>query len=222
MRIRDFLVQHRRISKNEAIILIATGRVSVNGAKASQKHYVLETDRVECDADLLQEPVVYRYYAFHKPRGVECTLNPEIENNLLELLPFPGNFFPIGRLDKASEGLLLITNNGNLYQQIALSEKSVEKEYQVQTEKVLSDSDLHLLATGVIILGNKKTRPAKVARISANEFNIVLTQGLNRQIRRMVHTLGNHVTNLKRLRISRVKLLDLGAGEFRELQLEEI
>ncbi len=183
---------------------------------------MLETDAVELDDSPLQEPVIYKYYAFHKPRGIECTLNPEISNNLRDLLPFAGNFFPVGRLDLQSEGLLLITNNGKLYQQIALSEKIVEKEYEVTVEKEVSDEDLRKLAAGVIILGDKITRPAKVARINATAFNIILTQGLNRQIRRMVHTLNNHVTKLRRLRISKVKLLGLQPGEFRELNVEDI
>lgn len=222
MKVNDLLVKLCRVSKDEASSFIENNRVQVNGRKAVQKEYLLETDVVELDGKLLREPVIYKYFAFYKPRGIECTLNPAIEKNLHELIPFPGHFYPVGRLDKQSEGLLLITNDGNLYQQIALSENRKEKEYEVTVNKVLSDEAIRQLASGVTIMRDKKTRPAVVTRIDSNSFRIILTQGLNRQIRRMCHTLGLEVNSLKRIRISSVKLEGLKPGEYRELKLEEI
>ncbi|MBI2269271.1 MAG: ribosomal large subunit pseudouridine synthase F [Bacteroidetes bacterium] len=201
MKVNDLLVKLCRVSKDEASSYIENNRVQVNGRKAVQKEYLLETDAVEQDGKLLREAVVYRYYAFYKPRGIECTLNPAIANNLRELIPFPGHFYPVGRLDKQSEGLLLITNDGDLYQQIALSENRKKKEYEVTVNKALSDV---------------------VTRIDSHSFRIILTQGLNRQIRRMCHTLGLEVNSLKRIRISSVTLDGLKPGEYRELRIEDI
>lgn len=222
MKVNDFLVKHCHISKDEASTLIAENRVRINKKKAIQKQYIIETDLVEFDERVLQEPVIYKYYAFYKPRGIECTLNPSIKNNLLELLPFAGHFYPVGRLDKESEGLLLITNDGNFYQQIALSDKLKEKEYVVEVNAEISDADLEKLGSGVLIMRDKKTRPAVVTRINSHTFRIILTQGLNRQIRRMCHTLGLQVTSLKRVRISSVELGKLEPGTYRELQATDV
>lgn len=222
MKVNDLLVQLCHISKDAASKLIEENRVQVNKRKAVQKEFLLETDVVELNGKLLREPVVYKYYAFYKPRGIECTLNPAIEDNLRELLPFPGHFYPVGRLDKQSEGLLLITNDGKLYQQIALSENLKEKEYEVTVNKILSDEAIQQLASGVTIMRDKKTRPAVVTRMDSNSFRIILTQGLNRQIRRMCHTLGLEVNSLKRIRISSVKLDELQPGEYRELRVKDI
>jgi 23S rRNA pseudouridine2604 synthase len=222
MKINDFLVKLFHISKDEARAIIEVNRLKINSLKAVQQQYMLETDFVEMDGRLLREPVVYKYYAFYKPRGIECTLNPDIKNNLLELIPFSGHFFPVGRLDLQSEGLLLITNDGKLYQRIALSENFIEKEYEVVVNSEITDEAITQLAAGVVIMGVKKTRPALVTRINSNSFRIILSQGLNRQIRRMCHTVGIEVIFLKRIRISSVMLANLHPGEYRELMLEDI
>jgi len=222
MKVNDLLVKHFRISKDEASAFIEANRVLINKKKAIQKQFIIETDLVEADGKTLQEPVVYKYYAFYKPRGIECTLNTAIENNLRDLIPFEGHYYPVGRLDKQSEGLLLLTNDGKLYQEIALSEKLKEKEYEVVVDKELTDEAIQQLVSGVIIMRTKKTRPAVVTRINPHTFKIILTQGLNRQIRRMCHTLGLQVVFLKRTRISSLQLGTLKAGEFRELAKDEI
>jgi 23S rRNA pseudouridine2604 synthase len=222
MKVNDFLVKHCRISKDRASEFIEQNRVRINERKAVQKQFIIETDLVELDGKTLQQPVVYKYYALYKPRGIECTLNPTIKNNLRNLIPFEGHFYPVGRLDKQSEGLLLLTNDGHLYQRIALSENFKEKEYEVEVDTELSDEAIQQLATGVLIMRIKKTRPAIVTRIHSHAFRIILTQGLNRQIRRMCHTIGLEVTSLKRVRISSVKLDNLQPGEYKELKAEEI
>lgn len=222
MRINNFLVQTLGISKTEALQLIAENRVFVNKIKAIPKQFLLETDLIELDNKKMREPVIYKYYAFYKPRGIECTLNPNIENNLLGFIPSHNHLYPVGRLDKQSEGLLLMTNDGKLYQKIALSESLKEKEYEVTVNSAISDEQIQKLAEGVLIMRTKITRPAIVTRINSNSFCIILTQGLNRQIRRMCHTLGLEVTELKRIRIAKLKLNQLLPGEFKEVQVDEI
>ena len=222
MKVNDFLVRQCNVSKDEAGRFIEQNRVQINKCKAVQKQFIIETDLVELDGKTLQQGVVYKYYAFYKPRGIECTLNPAIENNLRELIPFEGHFYPVGRLDKQSEGLLLLTNDGHLYQRIALSENFKEKEYEVEVNAELSDEAMQQLASGVVIMRVKKTRPAVITRIHSQAFRIILTQGLNRQIRRMCYTVGLEVTSLKRIRISSVKLDGLKPGEYKELKATDI
>ena len=197
--------------------MLNENRVFINQQKAFQRQHILKTDAIELDGALLQEALVYKYYAYYKPRGIECTLNTDIQNNLLELLPFEEHLYPIGRLDKESEGLLLLTNDGKLYKDIAFSENHKEKEYVVEVDKELTDEVIARLSSGIIIMG-QKTRPASVTKVDTHSFQIILTQGLNRQIRRMCYKLEYNVTMLKRIRITSVLLGDLKPGEYRELK----
>ncbi len=208
------------ISKEKASSMLNENRVFINKQKALQRQDVLKTDSVELDGDILQEGVEHQYYAFYKPRGIECTLNATIENNLLALLPFEEHLYPIGRLDKESEGLLLLTNDGKLYKDIAFSENFKEKEYVVEVDAELTDEAISKLAEGIVIMG-QKTRPAHVVRISSHSFQIILTQGLNRQIRRMCYKLDLNVTMLKRIRITYVVLGDLKPGDYKKLKKED-
>lgn len=123
MNINEFLVKRFHISKEKASSMLNENRVFINKQKAIQRQNVLKTDSVELDKELLQEGIVHKYYAFYKPRGIECTLNADIKDNLIELLPFDEHLYPIGRLDKESEGLLLLTNDGKLYKDIAFFRK---------------------------------------------------------------------------------------------------
>jgi 23S rRNA pseudouridine2604 synthase len=221
MNINEFLVKRFHISKEKASTMLNENRVFINKQKAFQRQNVLKTDCVELDGTSLQKGIEHKYYAYYKPRGIECTLNAAISGNLLELLPFEEHLYPVGRLDKESEGLLLLTNDGKLYKDIAFSENLKEKEYLVEVDQEITDEAIARLSSGIVIMG-QKTRPAIVTKVSSRSFRIILTQGLNRQIRRMCYKLDYNVTMLKRIRITSVWLGDLKPGEYRELGQTEM
>jgi 23S rRNA pseudouridine2604 synthase len=221
MNINELLVKRFHISKEAAGQMLVENRVFINSEKAIQRQEVFKTDALEIDGVVVQEAIEYTYYAYYKPRGIECTLNPNIKDNLLAALPFEEHLYPVGRLDKESEGLLLLTNDGKLYKNIAFAENFKEKEYIVSVDKVLTNEAIEQLASGIVIMG-QKTRPAVVKKIDAMTFSIILTQGVNRQIRRMCYKLDYEVTMLKRIRITTIVLGDLKPGEFIELKLESI
>ncbi len=216
-----FLVQKLRLSNKEATAIILAKRLLVNGQPAQLNQPLQSEDEVTLDGKILKEAQQLHYLAYYKPRGIETTLNPEIPDNLLQSLNFPERVYPIGRLDKDSEGLLLLTNDGSIFDKILHSEQKQEKEYVVRVDKALTEEAVSALAAGVEIMG-KKTRPAQVKQLDEFTFNIILTQGLNRQIRRMCYKLGYKVLELKRVRIVNVELGDLQVGEWRELRKEEI
>lgn len=221
MTINEFLVQKLPASGKTVIGLIQSKKVFVNAIPASQQQSITNRDLVVFEEKILQQPYEYFYLLYYKPRGIECTMNREIPQNLADALPAYKDFFPVGRLDKESEGLLLLTNDGNLYKEIAPSEALKEKEYIVEVDKSLTDQALQTLAEGVVIMG-KKTRPADVERISEHRFRIVLTQGLNRQIRRMCYKLGYQVTLLKRVRIMSLLLGTLEPGDVSAIERKKI
>ncbi|WP_210465034.1 pseudouridine synthase [Rufibacter roseolus] len=216
-----FVVQKGRLSNKEAIQAIISGRVLVNGAKGLLQQALSAGDEVQLDGQVLKEPQTFTYLAYYKPRGVESTLNPAIENNLAQALNMNVRVFPVGRLDKESEGLMLLTDDGALYNRISHAESHQEKEYVVRVDKPLTPEALEQLASGVMIMG-QKTRPAQVQKVGEKQFAIVLTQGLNRQIRRMCYKLGYEVERLVRVRMVNVEVGDLEPGEWRELRDEEI
>jgi 23S rRNA pseudouridine2604 synthase len=214
--INDFLVKKLSISGNDAIELIFAKRVYINDLPALQKQLVSQVDIIKFDEKVLQAGELYFYYAYYKPRGMECTLNESVENNLNNVLPIKKHYFPIGRLDKDSEGLLILTNDGQLYSKIAPSGEFVEKEYIVSVDKPISENMLQRMSEGIEIMG-EKTRPCEVYKIDNLTFRIILTQGLNRQIRRMCYKLEYAVISLKRIRIKDICLGDLKPGESRAL-----
>lgn len=216
----SFLVQKCRISNKEAVLLIANGRLTINGTKASSKQAVLTTDEVYLDGEPLQIPQKFTYVLYYKPRGVESTLNKSILHNLTEALQGLPRLFPVGRLDKDSEGLLLLTDDGKLYNKIAHSKQVQEKEYEVEVDKALTDTFLSKMAEGMEILG-QTTLPTHVQELDSHTFKIILTQGLNRQIRRMCYKGGYKVTRLKRTRIMHLHLGELAEGQWRHLNGEE-
>ena len=216
-----FLVQKLRLSNKEATALILARRLLVNGQPAQLNQPLNPEDEVTLDGKILKEAHQFHYLAYYKPRGIETTLNEAIPDNLTKALNFPARVYPIGRLDKESEGLLLLTNNGSIFDKILHSEQKQEKEYVVRVDKPLTAEVIAALASGVEIMG-KKTRPAQVKQLDDFTFNIVLTQGLNRQIRRMCYKLGYEVLELKRVRIVNVELRNLQVGEWRELEKEEV
>lgn len=221
MNINEFLTKRYRLSQEESIVFLQEHEVLINGKKASQRESLTKQDGLMIDGELIRETRLYNYYAYYKPRGIECTLNPGIADNLFNILPFEERVFPIGRLDKESEGLLILTNDGRLYKDIALADNFKEKEYEVMLDAVLTEDALKQLSEGIVIKG-RKTRPAMVQAIGKQCFRIILTQGINRQIRRMCYKLGYEVTELKRIRIAAVQLNELRPGEYRELRKEDI
>ncbi len=211
------LIRNLQITKKEAIALLEKGEVTVNGVVKKESVFFEPTDTVCYKGQILHEGKIILSIAFYKPRGIETTLNLDIPNNLKAILPFPEiSLFPVGRLDKESEGLLLLTNDGNLYKTLLHSEKVVEKEYIVQVNQAITPFFLEKMTSGVQIMG-KMTLPCRITQVSDVVFNIILTQGLNRQIRRMCYQLGYEVLELKRIRIGTVELGTLGAGAYRKV-----
>ncbi|WP_246000958.1 pseudouridine synthase [Pontibacter diazotrophicus] len=209
------------MSNKDAVQHILSGRVLVNGKKGTLKQVLLSEDEVQVDDQVIKEQQKKVYIAYHKPRGIESTMNVQIENNLSQALDIAQSIFPVGRLDKASEGLMLLTNDGELLYKILHAERHQEKEYQVLVDKPLTQQSVDSLAAGIVIMG-KKTRPAVVRQVNDITFNITLKQGLNRQIRRMCYKLGYQVEKLVRIRIITLELGNLAPGDWRYLSQSEI
>lgn len=218
--LKHFIVQKLRISNQEAVQYIISGRVQVNGKKSQVQQPLLPQDEVTCDAQILKASQALIYLAYYKPRGIESTLNQQIQNNLVTALNLKQRVFPVGRLDKESEGLMLLTNNGDLLFKIIHAETHQEKEYVVTVDKLLTPEALNKLTQGVTIMG-KITRPAQVKQLNDFTFTIILTQGLNRQIRRMCYQLGYQVQQLVRTRIITLQLGNLHPGEWRYISQKE-
>lgn len=216
-----YLVQKLKISNQEACRFIGAGRVMVNGLPGHRKQQLLPEDVVELDAQIIKTAQTYLYIVYYKPRGVESTLNPAIPANLKLAFSLPAKVFPVGRLDKDSEGLLLLTNNGQLYDKIIHPDHHQEKEYRVTVNQPLTPAAITQLSTGLTILG-RQTRPAQVQVIDTFTFQIILTQGLNRQIRRMCYKLGYQVLQLVRVRIINIELGNLIPGQWRYLAPAEL
>ncbi|WP_035655840.1 23S rRNA pseudouridine(2604) synthase RluF [Flavobacterium filum] len=220
-RINKFLSETGFCSRREADKLIEQKRVSINGAIAEMGTKILDTDEVRVDGKLIREkrekPI---YLAFHKPVGIECTTNLNVKNNIVDYINYPERIFPIGRLDKASEGLIFMTNDGDIVNKILRARNNHEKEYIVTVDRPITDRFIQRMGNGVPIL-DTVTRKCKVEQISKYIFRIVLTQGLNRQIRRMCEYLGYEVTALKRTRIINISL-DIPVGRYRDLTNAEI
>jgi 23S rRNA pseudouridine2604 synthase len=221
MRLNKHIAESGACSRREADAWIAAGRVTVNGMTGELGTKVAPGDVVEVDGQPL--PVKKRaiYLALHKPPGVTCTTERDVPGNIVDFVGYPERIFPIGRLDKDSEGLILLTNDGDVVNEVLRVEHGHEKEYRVTVDRPVTPSFLSMMAAGVRI-GGEKTQPAKVIRVGPAEFRIVLTQGLNRQIRRMCSALGWRVKRLVRERIMHIRLGELPPGRWRELSPEEI
>lgn len=217
-RLQYLLVLRLQISNKEALNLIISGKVLVNGSVAKSNCELIQTDEVIYEGKVLQEAKKLIYIAFYKPRGIETTLNVAIEDNLKAILPFEADVFPVGRLDKDSEGLLLLTNDGTVYDKILRNENKTEKDYVVQVDKPITSEFLETMSAGIVIMG-KMTLPCQLIQINDFTFKITLIQGLNRQIRRMCYKLDYEVLSLKRIRIGNVHLEDLKASEYRILEV---
>lgn len=220
LRLRTIISRHFDISNEKADLMIGEGRVRVDGKAVSPAAKIENWEEIKVDDQIIREGIQFTYIKFYKPRGVECTLNPEIENNLLTVFDFEKKLFPVGRLDKESEGLLLMTNDGRIFNNVAISEREKEKEYLVKVDRPFDEAFQEAMSNGIVIMG-KKTRSCKLIRVNKKQFRIILTQGLNRQIRRMCYKLGYDVVELIRIRIVNVELGDLKVGEWRELDFGE-
>ena len=220
MRINKLLSNYGYCSRKEVSRLIEDKRILVNGRLCEQGQWVEESDDILLDGEKVQKKEKV-YIALNKPKGIVCTSSREIKDNIIDFLNYKDYVFPVGRLDKDSEGLILMTNDGELANMILSSESYHEKEYIVTLDKDFDDEFLYKMSKGVSILGTV-TRPCKLTRVNNNTFNIILTQGLNRQIRRMCKTFGYNVIKLERIRIVNILSKGIDSGEWRYLTKEEV
>lgn len=220
MRLNKFISETGVCSRREADAWIAAGRVTVNGQPGVLGTKVEAGDRVLVDGRELPAPQKDVLIALNKPPGITCTTERDVPGNIADFVGHRERIFPIGRLDKESEGLILLTNNGDIVNEVLRVEHGHEKEYLVTVERPVTESFLAMMAAGVRI-GGEKTRPCQVARAGRDAFRIVLTQGLNRQIRRMCSALGFRVRRLVRVRIMHIRLDGLAPGRWRDLTAQE-
>tara|TARA_Y100000589_G_scaffold332268_1_gene391032 strand:+ start:12433 stop:13152 length:720 start_codon:yes stop_codon:yes gene_type:complete len=221
-RINKYLSEVGYCSRRAADKLIEQGRVTINGEVPLMGTKIVKGDKVCVDGKAVsksEEAAVY--IVLNKPTGIVCTTDTKVEkNNIIDFINYPKRIFPIGRLDKASEGLILLTNDGDIVNKILRSRNNHEKEYIVHVDKKINADFVNKMSQGIPIL-ETITRPCKVKKIGEHRFKIVLTQGLNRQIRRMCEYLGFRVIRLKRVRIMNIKL-DIKVGEYRNLSVNEL
>ncbi|MGB6409165.1 MAG: pseudouridine synthase [Planococcus donghaensis] len=217
MRINKFLSETGITSRRGADKFIEAGRVTINGKLAELGSKVEANDEVEVDGKIIEQPQrQYVYLALNKPVGITSTTERHIEGNIVDFVNHPERIFHVGRLDKDSEGLILLTNDGDIVNEILRVENEHEKEYIVKVDMPITESFLSKMEQGVEIL-DTKTLPAKAEKLSSYTFKLTLRQGLNRQIRRMCSALGYEVRSLKRVRIINILLGDLPVGEWRDL-----
>ncbi|MCG5254257.1 23S rRNA pseudouridine(2604) synthase RluF [Brevibacillus agri] len=221
MRINKFISETGICSRREADKLVEAKRVTINGAPAALGSTIAPGDDVRIDGKPLGEKKKSVYIALNKPVGITCTTELHVKGNIIDFVNHPERIFPIGRLDKDSQGLILLTNDGDIVNKILRAENNHEKEYIVTVDKPVTANFLHGMANGVRILGTV-TKPCKVTKVSDRVFNIVLTQGLNRQIRRMCQAFGYQVRQLQRVRIMNIRLGNLKLGQWRNLTSEEL
>jgi 23S rRNA pseudouridine2604 synthase len=221
VRLNKYISETGVCSRREADKWIEAGRVTLNGAPATLGHKVAQGDEVRIDGNLVGAKKKAIYIALNKPVGITCTTEAHVQDNIVRFVGHSERIFPVGRLDKDSEGLILLTNDGDIVNEILRSENEHEKEYVVSVNRPITDLALKMLASGVKIMG-MTTKPCKVERVDAETFRLVLTQGLNRQIRRMCSALGYRVQRLQRVRIISIHVGALRAGEWRYLSDAEV
>ncbi|MFA6986193.1 MAG: 23S rRNA pseudouridine(2604) synthase RluF [Arenimonas sp.] len=221
MRLNKFISETGICSRREADQWIKDGRVRLNGLPVELGTQVEEGDRVEVDGQPIEQRSPTVYLALNKPVGITCTTERHVAGNIIDFIGHPQRIFPIGRLDKDSEGLILLTNNGDIVNELLRSENNHEKEYVVTVDRPLTEEFLAGMAAGVSILG-VRTKPCRVRKIGKNVFGIVLTQGLNRQIRRMCAAFGYEVRRLQRVRIVNIRLDGIKVGQWRNLTPAEL
>ena len=222
IRLNKYLSEIGYCSRRAGDKLIESGRVFINNEVASLGQKINITDEIKIDDKLIEVKTKRKIYlALNKPIGIVCTTDTRVEkDNIIDFINYPERIFPIGRLDKPSSGLILLTNDGDIVNKILRTEHNHEKEYIVKVDKPLSQTIIDRMSKGVPIL-DTITKECVIKKLSSNEFKIILTQGLNRQIRRMCEYFNYKVVSLNRTRIMNIKL-DLPLGEYRELTNEEI
>jgi 23S rRNA pseudouridine2604 synthase len=222
MRLNKYISESGLCSRREADEWIARGRVTINGRRAELGSQVGEGDEVRVDKRVVgARRKRHVYICLNKPVGITCTTERHVAGNIIDFVGHAERIFPIGRLDKDSEGLILLTNDGDAVNGVLRSENNHEKEYIVTVDKPVSDTFLTAMSGGVIILG-ERTKACKVSRIDKFTFRIILTQGLNRQIRRMCEVFGYEVQRLQRIRIMNIRLSNLRSGHWRNLTEKEL
>ena len=221
MRLNKFISESGATSRRGADAAIAEGRVRVNGIVAVLGTQVEAGDEVELDGRQVAPRNEFTYIALNKPVGVTCTTERHVEGNIIDFVKHPQRIFPVGRLDKDSEGLIVLTNNGDIVNELLRVENHHEKDYVVTVDRPVTDDFLRGMAHGVDIL-ETRTLPCAVRRIGRNVFGIILTQGLNRQIRRMCAAFEYRVWRLQRVRINTLRLDGLAPGQWRDLRMDEL
>ena len=220
MRLNKFISESGVASRRGADRMIEEGRVRINGRVAKVGDQVNPGDDVRVNGNQIRVARDNVYIALNKPVGITSTTEKNVKGNIVDLVNHPLRIFNIGRLDKDSEGLILMTNDGDIVNEILRAEGEHEKEYIVSVDKPITDEFVKRMSEGVKILGTK-TLPCKVTPLSKYDFNIILTQGLNRQIRRMCSELGYEVYRLQRVRIMNITLGNLPVGQWRDLTKKE-
>jgi len=221
MRINKYLSESGIVSRRGADQWITEGRVTINGQRAELGSQVEEGDDVRVDGNLVKTEEQLVYIALNKPVGITSTTERHVKGNIVDFVNHRLRIFHIGRLDKDSEGLILLTNDGDIVNEILRVEGRHEKEYIVTVDKPITPEFLKKMSSGVEIL-DTVTLPAKVEKLSKNVFKIILMQGLNRQIRRMCSALGYNVRRLQRIRIMNIELSTLPVGKWRDLTEQEL
>ena len=222
-RINKYLSESGYCSRRAADRLIEEGKVTINGEISEMGTKVKEDDQVEVEGQIIEKLTKQKkiYLAFHKPVGIVCTTDRRVEpDNIIDFIKYPKRIFPIGRLDKSSEGLIFLTNDGDIVNKILRARNNHEKEYIVIVNRQINKDFIQRMSNGVEIL-ETITKNCFVKQLGAKKFKIVLTQGLNRQIRRMCEALGYRVQSLKRVRIMNIKL-DIPKGKYREFTKGEL
>ena len=221
-RINKYLSEIGYCSRREADRLIAAGRILVNGEKAEMGLKICPEDQIIVNGEALSNPKnKLVYLAFNKPKGIVCTTNTSVEkDNIIDYINYPKRIFPIGRLDKSSEGLIFLTNDGDIVNKILRARNNHEKEYLVTVNKPITKEFIDKMGNGLPVL-DTVTKKCFVKQTHKNKFKIILTQGLNRQIRRMCEFLNYKVVDLKRVRIMNIKL-DVKVGKWRYFKPEEL
>ena len=222
-RINKYLSEVGFCSRRVADRLIEEGKVTIQGEIAEKGTKVDEGDQVEVEGQRIEKSKKHKnvYLAFNKPVGIVCTTDRRVEaNNIIDFIKYPSRIFPIGRLDKLSEGLIFLTNDGDIVNKILRARNNHEKEYIVSVNRSINIDFIQKMSNGVEILGTT-TKNCFVKQLGPKMFKIILTQGLNRQIRRMCDSLGYKVQSLKRVRIMNIKL-DIPTGKYREFTNEEL
>ena len=223
MRLNKYLSDIGYCSRREADRLIEAGKVYVDGVQAGLGVQVEEGQEVRVGKKVLTKNDLPVLLALNKPRGIECTASKQVKNNIVDFVNYPCRVYPVGRLDKDSEGLILLTNQGDLVNKMMRSGNRHEKEYFVTVDKPVNETFLNSMAAPVYLKElDVTTRPCEVEQTGKCSFRIILTQGYNRQIRRMCETFGFKVTKLKRIRIMNIHLDGLKVGTYREVTPREM